>query len=142
MWVINLPHLLAIFKMKTTTHSVKLFKFLESVFDLHSPPPLLTWKKFFSLLFWKHAVMGLTCSPLLGIAVRVGKLVGFPCYGNASVCKVLKCSGWKMTPPPPKDLCHTGFACWLESQGPHATCADVTLYGGQFTLSTQLIIQK
>ena len=55
-----------------------------------------------SLLFWKHAVMGLTCSPLLGIVVRVGKLVGFPCYGNASVCKVLKCSGWKMTPPPPK----------------------------------------
>ena len=76
-----------------------------------------------------------------------GEACRFPCCGNASACKVIKSSGWKMNlaSPPPKDQCHTGFACWLESQRPHVTCADVsflTLYGGQFTLSTQLIILK
>ena len=72
-----------------------------------------------------------------------GEACRFPCHGNTRACKVLKDSGWEMNPPPsPKDLCHTGFACWLESQRPLSTCADVTLYSGQFTLSTQLLTLK
>ena len=58
-------------------HSVKLFKFLESVFDLRSPPYLLESNFYLScsgsMLLWGL----LACSPLLGIAMRVGKLVGF-----------------------------------------------------------------
>ena len=96
-----------------------------------------------SLLFWKHAVMGLACSPLLGIAMRVGKLVGFRVTATQERARSLRILAGKWTPPPsPKDLCHTGFACWLESQRPLSTCADVTLYSGQFTLSTQLLTLK
>ena len=85
--------------------------------------------------------MGLAClQPTPRYCNESGQACRFPCHGNASVCKVLKCSSWEMNPP--KDLWHTGFACWLESRRPRATCADVTLYGGQFTLSTQLIILK
>ena len=72
-----------------------------------------------------------------------GEACRFLCHGNTRACKVLKDSGWEMNPPPsPKDLWHTGFACWLESRRPLATCTDVTLYSGQFMLSTQLITLK
>ena len=84
--------------------------------------------------------MGLACSPLLGITMRVGKLVGFRVTATQVCARSLSVLAGKWTPP--KDLWHTGFACWLESRRPRATCADVTLYGGQFMLSTQLITLK
>ena len=77
-----------IFKVKITMHSLKLFKFLESVFDLPSLPPSLLGSNFClscsgSMLSW-----GLLAVHSLVLQREWGSLYRFSCYGNASAFKV------------------------------------------------------